>query len=167
MSVKLDPIFKLGSEVLRREKIVPKLRPQSLEIWGTKLKPTPREPPMKIEISKLGPEVLFKKNPSTLAVWPLMSVSWTNDQMLSVSHPYYICPNLCCWHYISDWKLHFRVIERKSWKHTQHGHFHNSHTLVPCVFNHVLMDFVIPMCLLFHEVFKFTFLFSSIALKNK
>jgi hypothetical protein len=85
------------------------LKPQSLEIWGTKLKPTPREPPMKIQISKLVPEVLFKKNLSTLAAWALMSVSWTNDQMLSVSHPYCICPNLCCWHYISDWKLHFRV----------------------------------------------------------
>jgi hypothetical protein len=32
MSVKSDPIFKLGSEVLQLEKIVPKLKPQSLEI---------------------------------------------------------------------------------------------------------------------------------------
>jgi hypothetical protein len=63
MSVKSDPIFKLGSEVLQLEKIVSKLKPQSLEIWGTKLKPTPREPWMKIEISKLGPEVLLKKEP--------------------------------------------------------------------------------------------------------
>jgi hypothetical protein len=106
------------------------LKPQSLEIWGTKLKPTPREPPMKIEISKLGPEVLFKKNPSTLAVWPLMRVSWTNDQMLSVSHPYYMCPNLCCWHYISDWKLHFRVTSREraekthpTWPFSQFSYF--------------------------------------------
>jgi hypothetical protein len=68
MSVKSDPIFKLSSEVLQLEKIVSKLKPQSLEIWRTKLKPIPREPPMKIEISKLGPEVLLKKNPSTLAV---------------------------------------------------------------------------------------------------
>jgi hypothetical protein len=73
---------------------------------------------MKIEISKLGPEVLLKKNPSTLAVWPLMSVSWTNDQMLSVSHPYCICPNLCCWHYIWDWKLHFWVTLRERAENT-------------------------------------------------
>jgi hypothetical protein len=51
--MKVDPIFELGWKVLKFEKLVLELKPNGAKIGGTRIKPPPREPLTKFEMSKL------------------------------------------------------------------------------------------------------------------
>ncbi len=169
MSVKSDPIFKLGSEVLQLEKFAPKLKPQSLEIWGTKLKPTPREPPMKIEKYQNSGQRFSSKRThqhwlyDLLWVWVgLMTkcfqfhIHTTYVLIYAVGTIYHIENCISEWHWEKELKTH------PAWPFSQFPYFG------PMCFQSCSHGFCHSyMCLLFHKVFKFTFLFSSIALKNK